>query len=437
MLRVLAIGLAAVLMSPAPVHAQETPQKEQGLKQKLDAFMARPDVKRRQVSAENGDPYSMVWLSDEIGKALGGELFGLKTILPFQVKYLMGAIEQNYAPAFRRMGDIVRDGRTPEGTAMDAARFYEGGAKLGDFDAAYQYYKLAISEKVCSGCTLDKYGVTFERPFNAEEKKRTENMNVLTAEYQTVVVGASERAAQAYVNEKASMVRAALGYLDTPALQDNWNAQSLVARAYLYGIQGADLVKLRFGTLEKSDVRKVIMPEPAKARPIFERFAAKGDARAINWLSKLHLTGQLDGFEQSKELFLKYTGQLAAKGNPDAAQMIGNVMLTGKPFGTDYDIAATYLYQAYEAGHAEAAGDLGYMFLSGSGVPKDEATALRLFTEGANRGSSKSADMVSQMHRDGVGGGVNNFLAKVYAKKAEDNRAAEAKTKALMDQIGL
>lgn len=320
---------------------------------------------------------------------------------------------------------------------MDALGFFEQGARAGDTDSVLSYFSLARDLKVCSICQpgITKGSHQLVMEYTPEEQANIDTKNFFSVDHQTALDNAKTRALAQYMDEKRAMVQQALVFLGSDAMKNEWRARSALANAHIYGIKGADLPELRLGRFVQSEGPNFLVPEPAKAAPILQRFAQRGQKDALNFLSQLHLTGQFEGFPQDRDLFIRYTSQLAATGHVEAAHRLGNVMLIGEPFGTNFDLAAQYLYQAYEAGSAEAAGDLGYMFLSGSGVPKDDATALRLFTDGANRGSSKSADVVSQMHRDGVGTPVNGLLAEVYAKKAAENREAEANARALMANL--
>ena len=75
----LAAAVCLALSAPNAVFAQEPLNLTE---QAIADFFAQRDVKRKQVSAENGDPYSMVWLADEIQKQIGGEWITAEEIVP-------------------------------------------------------------------------------------------------------------------------------------------------------------------------------------------------------------------------------------------------------------------------------------------------------------------------------------------------------------------
>ena len=167
----LAAAVCLALSAPDAVFAQEPLNLTE---QAIADFFAQRDVKRKQVSAENGDPYSMVWLADEIQKQIGGEWLTAEEIVPFRVKMYMGAIQAGYVPAYDRMAKMVLEGRLPEGTKMDALDFYRQGAELGDVDAIIGYARMAQDEFICSICSKDDEGELLLAYDNqADGEKRT------------------------------------------------------------------------------------------------------------------------------------------------------------------------------------------------------------------------------------------------------------------------
>lgn len=436
MFRHVFLGLAVCCLVPTAATAQSE-EVVQSAKARVEAFLAKPDIKRRKLSADNGDPYSMVWLSDALDKEFNSLPVAYQTILPLQVRYLMGAIEKGYGPAFKRMGDIVYYGRTPEGTRMDAANFYRGGGEAGDFDSAYQFWKMARDVKVCTVCTWSEYSrdFRFTPTFNEREQAQMEGKSFASADYLEAQNTAYQRAYLGYFREKKEMVAQAVGILASDAFKDNWQVQSILASDYLYGVRGPVTSQLRSGDIERGEERSFLEPQREKAGDIYRRFADKGEIGALVQLSKLHLTGTFPEFAQDRALFLKYGEAAAEKGNIETANLIGNVMVRGKPFGTDFDLAAKYLFQAHQGGNVSATTDLAYMFLEGRGVEANEKLSLDLFEQAGNHGSSKAASFLAEYWTKGLGGTRNPLRAKIWTDKAAENLAAEKRGAAQMDRL--
>lgn len=437
MIRTLALACMLTVAIPGEAVAQDQPSQSE-FQADLEAFLSRPDIRRRMVSADNGDPYSMVWLSDKIEQELGKNFIEKKAILPFQLKYLMGAVEQGYGPAFKRMGDIVRYGRTPEGGPLDAMNFYEGGAKAGDADSAYEYYKMAADIAVCSACEYDdRVKKTYFRPqFSEEQEAQLSKANGL-AESVPLTRQFRADAAVTYYAEKKAMLENALQYLTQESLAEEYEMQSIVARIYLNGFSGASRSALLNGLLEQGNETNLVPPQPAKTKAILERFAAKGNHQALSFLSDLYLVGLTDVFPQDRTLFVKYAKQSADLGSSVAAYKLGHTMVSGNPFGTDFPMGLKYLTLAHEAGSAKATLDLAFMALEGRGVPKDQDLAIERFKLASDRGSSKAAEFLSDWYGNGRGGERSGFLGLSYKAKAHENRKKEEQAEALMKQLGV
>ncbi|KPF65194.1 hypothetical protein IP79_03195 [Porphyrobacter sp. AAP60] len=432
-----AMAVFSPLAVSAPAQAQADAPAPSQLMQDIEAYLKGPGLNRRRYSADNGDPRAMVDVSDALEKKFGGRAGGSAAILPIQLRYLMGAIEKAHGPAFHRLGEIVRLGRTPEGGPMEALGFFEQGAKLGDRDSVLAYFKMARDIRVCSDCTRGRIKDSLEltRAYTPAEQKIIDGSTIFSSENLKARGAAEDRAIFKYTAEKKAMVQQALTFLASEPVKDDWLVQSALANAHIYGVKGIKYPRLRLGFFEPSDEPQFLLPEPEKAVPILNRFAQKGERDALDFLSKLHLTGQFKGFPKDRELFIKYTSQLGATGHIEGAYRLGNIMVTGKPFGTDFDMAAKYLYQAHEAGSAKATLDLGMMFFSGRGVEKDEATALRLLEEAGSRGSSKAADILAEYWEKGLGGTRNPMRASIWTKKAAENREKEKKGAELMANL--
>ncbi|CAJ1397403.1 unnamed protein product [Effrenium voratum] len=61
---------------------------------------------------------------------------------------------------------------------------------------------------------------------------------------------------------------------------------------------------------------------------------------------------------------------------------MGDTIYLGANLVPDAVAAVRYFLQAAEAGHAEAANELGVMYLTGEGAPPDEAASAYWFQKG-------------------------------------------------------
>ena len=320
----LAAAVCLALSAPDAVFAQEPLNLTE---QAIADFFAQRDVKRKQVSAENGDPYSMVWLADEIQKQIGGEWLTAGEIVPFRVKMYMGAIQAGYVPAYDRMAKMVLEGRLPEGTKMDALDFYRQGAELGDVDAIIGYARMAQDEFICSICSKDDEGELLLAYDNQADGEKRTLMELAAASR-----GKREAAARTYERERFEFANTAIALLSSDAAEDDSNAQDRLARIYLNGIKRPALT--RYASYESGDREYYILrPEPAKAKPILERMAAKNDRPALQLLADLYLVGSYDGFPQDRARFIKYASQAADGGDMAFAYKLGHTMVAGQPFG--------------------------------------------------------------------------------------------------------
>jgi TPR repeat protein len=440
MKRPIAIAIAAALLTPiattAPANAEDVGNfTREDLQADIQAFLTSREMARTRTSADNGDPYSIVKIVDALDARYSGNSMVLNEI---KVRYLVVAMGQGYGPAFHRMGEMVRLAQLPEGGPMDALGFFEQGAQAGDADSAISYFKMARNLRVCSICEQGERGTETKliEQVTPEETEALEGVG-LSPEYLRIRQGIEDRTISTYTVEKMAMVKKAIGLFEQDSFKDNWEVQSLLANAYIYGVNGAASTDLRNGNFVETGDRKFLAAEPAKAKPILERFAANNEQGALDLLSRLYLTGVIDGFPADRTKFIDYTSRLADLGNINAAYRLGHFMVAGDPFPADFDLGAKYLYMAHEAGSARATFDLARMFYSGRGVPKNEATAFALFEVAGNRGSSEAADIMAQYWRDGVGGTANPMRADMWSKKAEENREKEAQAAALQQQLGL
>lgn len=123
--------------------------------------------------------------------------------------------------------------------------------------------------------------------------------------------------------------------------------------------------------------------DPAKAIPLFEAGAARGDAYAQNWLAK--------------------------------------ALLEGNGVAADSSRAIALYSQAAEAGHTYAMNGLGAAYLYGRGVQKDAARALRFFEASAAREDVWGFVNMGVMYRDGEAVEKDRPRAREFFVRAHEN----------------
>lgn len=432
MRRTSAAIIAALMLGcggASTVVAQDAAATPDSFETRLQSFLSDPDVKRKQFSADRGDPYSMVWLADELQKKMAGTYISQKQTLPMRVKLYMGAVAKQYPAAFNRMAQLILDGRMPEGGPMDALGFYEKGAKLGDVTSIVGYAKLAQDGFVCSICSQSDKGNLI-----LDYDNLTGGSDSSIKEIGANMYEQRAAAAQAYVNEKSEMARTAITLLSSEAAAKDFAAQDRLARIYLNGIERPNLKNYTgFDSYESKSY--LVAPDPPKAKPILIAMGERGQRGGYELLADLYLVGSFEGFPRNRENFIENARLAADAGNLGYAYKLGHTMVTGQTFKADYDIAAKYLHLAHEAGNSAATLDLGFMFYGGRGVPENEETALSLFELAAERGSSKAAETLSQHWREGAGGTRNPMRAKIWADRAVELKVKEERGQETLDAL--
>ncbi len=85
-----------------------------------------------------------------------------------------------------------------------------------------------------------------------------------------------------------------------------------------------------------------------------------------------------------------------------------------------YDKAVMHCAAAAEDGDTGSQAALGWMYLQGKGVPKNNAEALRLISESADHGNAAAAAVLGGMYLDGVAVPQDKELARKWIARAAD-----------------
>jgi uncharacterized protein len=92
----------------------------------------------------------------------------------------------------------------------------------------------------------------------------------------------------------------------------------------------------------------------------------------------------------------------------------------------EYPEARAWYEKAAAAGHGGAMNNLGDIYHSGYGVPKDHAKALELFEKAAATGHAFAMKNIGAWHRNGFGGAPDYAKAREWFEKAADKGDANA-----------
>src|SRR6266700_1436795 len=92
----------------------------------------------------------------------------------------------------------------------------------------------------------------------------------------------------------------------------------------------------------------------------------------------------------------------------------------------DYANAHHLLQPLADDGDAVAQEILGFMYLHGEGVPRDDATAFRWFTLAAESGRTEAQFELGQMYRDGLGVTANGEAALLWLRRAAEQGRTDA-----------
>lgn len=109
-----------------------------------------------------------------------------------------------------------------------------------------------------------------------------------------------------------------------------------------------------------------------------------------------------------------------AKGDMNAAYMLGNMYRTGSGVEQNEATAFKYYKKAADKNHVEAAYETGFAYTLGRGVRKDERTALHYFYVAAINGKAPAAFEIGFSYETGRGVAKNLDKAKAWYQKAAE-----------------
>jgi len=112
--------------------------------------------------------------------------------------------------------------------------------------------------------------------------------------------------------------------------------------------------------------------------------------------------------------------ELAEQGSPTAQEYMGYLYQTGTEIPKDEGKAVKWCRKAADQGHAIAQYDLGMMYLNGAGVPKDEIEAVKWFRKAADQGHATAQFNLGMLYLNGVGVPKDELEAAKWFRKAAD-----------------
>jgi len=116
----------------------------------------------------------------------------------------------------------------------------------------------------------------------------------------------------------------------------------------------------------------------------------------------------------------------AEKGNAIAQNNLGTLYFSGLGVPKDDTQAAVWYRKAADQGVAGAQSILGFMFENGRGVPKDDVQAVAWYRKAAEQGDANAQSNLAAMYGNGRGVAKDEAQAAVWYRKAAEQGLAVA-----------
>src|SRR5882724_1758788 len=110
--------------------------------------------------------------------------------------------------------------------------------------------------------------------------------------------------------------------------------------------------------------------------------------------------------------------RLAERGTASAQYNLGNIYLSGRGVPRDYKEAVKWFRKAADHGEVDAQSNLGYMYAEGWGVPRDYKEAAKWFRKAADKGNARAQHNVAVIYADGQGTTQDLVLAYMWFQLA-------------------
>lgn len=170
-----------------------------------------------------------------------------------------------------------------------------------------------------------------------------------------------------------------------------------------------------------------VKKDTKKAKEYLDKAYKAGRLEAAIVLGDMYKSGNIEGLEgPDAAKALEYFNEAAKSDSPHirgmANEKIGFIYYDGVgDVKQDYKKALTYFELSLKDGFNEASADIGYMYLYGIGLDKDESKAMEYLKKGSKAGSCSAYVYLCYCYRDGSGGVEKNEDEELkYAKKAAE-----------------
>jgi carboxyl-terminal processing protease len=154
----------------------------------------------------------------------------------------------------------------------------------------------------------------------------------------------------------------------------------------------------------------------ARARDLFERAAAAGNAASMNNLGTLYSAG--NGVTQDYAEARRWYEKSASMDLPIAMGNLGILYRDGKGVTQDYAEARRWFEKAAAAGDAGGMNNLGALYFNGQGVAQDYAEARRWYERSAALGNGVAMRNLGDLYRDGRSVAQDYAEARRWFEKA-------------------
>ncbi|GEM_PF-5902889 len=411
-LAVIGLAVAAIVLPVSIAQAQPKKYPGNSHDERVAAFMADPEHADTVAKARAGDPGSMYALAELIDRTLVSGDYNSTALLEMRMKLLAGAMAKDWAPAYLKVGRMVRRNELPEGSILDAYGYFLKGAQLGNMESISEAWRIARNPSICSICR-ESGGQTF--------------LNSSTGK--TLLINEEATAAgKAYLAEKRKMVDEVEATMLAKYSKRHDIAAEGLATLYLNGVRAIGDPYDRYGLYGEWVVR----PDGTKAEALLREVADNGtrDGWAAFLLGLYYAEPRDTGIVRNPAESIRYLERATLardKNAADAAQFLGHELVTGKLYTQDMPKALEMLKFAADKGHLEAIYDLGLLNMLGKGIDKNPHQAAAYFRQAIDKGHAPSATAMGQMYRDGDLGKVDRTMMNYYFGKASE---LEARTKA-------
>jgi len=129
---------------------------------------------------------------------------------------------------------------------------------------------------------------------------------------------------------------------------------------------------------------------------------------------------------KTNKLALRQLQSLAEQGNAVAESDLGRLYYSGEGVPKDPVEAVKWFRKAADQGYANAQSNLGYMYHNGEGVPKDSAEAVKWWRKAADQGYANAQANLGYMYARGEGVPKDPVEAVKWVRKAADQGYADA-----------